>query len=92
MKQYNQGAIYEHAQQKRESKSWANEFFYRNVLQKTSTYFAFVGVLAIGFDWSMREATDRYVAKFNQGRGFNDMITTFPAIPPGLDLEEEEDE
>jgi hypothetical protein len=52
-RQYTDIFVQETKNERRHYKSWVNRMFYETVLKKTSTYMAFVGCLAIGFDYGL---------------------------------------
>lgn len=69
------------------------DFIYNTFLKKTSSYFLTLGVLAWTFDYALDYVVDNYYVAANKGRSFNDVIATFPEIPPNCgDDDDEEDE
>ena len=69
----------------RTEKSMINKMFYNVVLKNNSTYWIFIGSLAFAFQTVLDISATNYVRNFNKGRMYEDVIATFPEIPPNCD-------
>jgi hypothetical protein len=85
VKAYQQSLILEHEPQYRQQKSYINQAFYNLVLKNNSTYWTFIGVLAFTFSYTLDNAALSYVRNYNKGMMYEDVIATFPEIPPNCD-------
>jgi hypothetical protein len=69
----------------RTEKSAINQLFYQTFLKNNSSYFALVGVFCFGLQYTLDSTVANYVANYNKGSSFADVVATFPEIPPNCD-------
>ena len=85
VKQYTETLALSEQPKMRTPKAAINELFYTAVLKNNSSYFAFVGVLCFGFQYTLDTTIGNYIKNYNKGMSYEDVIATFPEIPPNCD-------
>lgn len=72
----------------RANRNPVSNLVYNLFLKRQSTYLVLVGGLAFGYDYLLDSAFDWHISEYNKGRTYEDVIATFPEIPPDCDEDE----
>ena len=76
----------------RPERNFLSKAIYELALKRQSTYVLLVGGLAFTYDYGIDRLFEWRTNQYNKGRTFEDVMKTFPKIPPGCDDDDDDED